>query len=101
MLTHIVWWTFKEAARGKSGAENAAEVRAALNGLRGKITELIDLSVSLTVLDSSTEKAELILVTRHDNAEGLAAYAAHPDHQKVAALLKEAAASRKALDFTD
>lgn len=101
MLTHIVWWTFKPQAGGRSGAENAALVTAMLKDLRGRIPALKDLTVSATVLEASTESAELVLVTRHDDAAGLAAYAAHPDHQKVAAVLKDAVATRNALDFTD
>ena len=101
MLTHIVWWTLKPEAGGKSAAENAASIRQALSDLRGRIPELRELAVSTRILDSSTESAELVLVTRHDDAEGLKAYAAHPDHQKVVVMLKEAAASRKAIDFTD
>ena len=101
MLTHIVWWTLKPEAAGKSAAENAAAIRQALLDLRGRIPELRDLTVSTRILDSSTENSELVLVTRHDDAEGLKAYAVHPDHLKVGAMLKEAAASRKAIDFTD
>lgn len=101
MLTHIVWWTFKPEAGGKSGAENANAVRTALQSLRGNIPELKELSVSLTLLDTTTENAELVLVTRHDNAEGLAAYAAHPEHQKVAGMIKEVVASRRAIDFME
>ena len=98
MLTHIVWWTMKKEAMGRSGADNAAFIRSQLEGLRGRIPELKELFVGTDVLPGGTEEAELVLVTRHESAEGLAAYAAHPEHQKVVAMLREAAATRRAID---
>lgn len=101
MLTHIVWWTFKPTHGGKSAADNAALVKERLEALRGIIPELRDLYAGVRLLESSTEKADLTLVTRHEDAAGLAAYAAHPEHQKVVALLKEVTASRRAIDFLE
>jgi hypothetical protein len=101
MLIHIVWWTFKPEALGRSASDNAKLVKNMLEGLRGAIPELKDLRVGTDLLNSSTEAADLVLVTRHDNQEGLAVYAAHPEHQKVVAVLKEATATRKALDFME
>jgi hypothetical protein len=91
----------KAEAEGRTGAENAARIRSALDNLRGRIPELKELHVGTNVLPSSTEPAELALVTRHDDAAGLAAYAAHPDHQKVLAILKETTSTRRAIDFMD
>lgn len=99
MLTHIVWWTFKAEALGRPAPENAAMVKDRLEALRGRIPELKELQVSVAPLPSSTEQADLVLVTRHDDARGLSAYAAHPEHQKVVALLKEVVETRKAIDF--
>jgi hypothetical protein len=91
----------KAEAEGRTAAENAARIRAALQNLRGRIPELKELHVGSEVLPSSTESAELVLVTRHDDAAGLAAYAAHPEHQVVLAILKETTSSRRAIDFMD
>lgn len=101
MLTHIVWWTMKNEADGKSAQENIALIKSALEGLRGRIPALKELAVGANILPGSTEEAQLVLVTRHEDAAGLAEYAAHPEHQKVVALLKNATASRKAIDFMD
>ena len=101
MLTHIVWWTITDTADGKSAEDNARRIKADLEALRGRVPSLRELTVGFELLPTSTEQASLVLVTRHDDAEGLAAYAAHPEHQKIAALLKEAASSRKAIDFVD
>lgn len=101
MLTHIVWWTFKAEAQGKSAIENATLVKSMIEGLLGRIPELKAVSVGRDLLETSTETADLVLVTRHDDAAGLAVYAAHPEHQKVVEILKEVAASRKAIDFIE
>lgn len=101
MLTHIVWWTMKDTANGKSAEENIRLITSGLESLRGRVPSLRELTVGSEILPGSTEQVSLVLVTRHDDAEGLAAYATHPEHQKVAALLKEATASRKAIDFID
>ena len=99
MLTHIVWWTLKPEAHGKTAAQNAVVIKGQLEALYGKIPSLKKITVGMEILGSSTEALDLVLVTEHDNAEGLAAYASHPDHMQVAVYLKEAAASRKAIDF--
>lgn len=101
MLTHIVWWTLKPEADGRTAAQNAALLKERMEALAGRIPSLKDISVGVTVLGSSTEEAGLVLVSRHDDAEGLAAYIAHPEHQAVGAVLKELVASRKAIDFLE
>ena len=101
MLTHVVWWTLKPEAQGRNAAQNAALLKERLDALRGRIPSLKDLSVGVEVLGSSTEQAGLVLVSRHDDAEGLAAYVSHPEHQAVGAILKELVATRKAIDFID
>ena len=101
MLTHIVWWTMKDNAGGRTADENIRLIRSQLEDLRGRIPSLKEIRLSTEILPGSTEPASLVLVTRHDDAAGLAAYAEHPEHQKVAVLLKEAAASRRAIDFIE
>ena len=101
MLTHIVWWTLKPEALGRTAAENAALLKERLEALRGKVPSLKELHVGVDMLDSCTEEAGIVLVTRHDDAEGLAAYIAHPEHHAVGVVLKEVVASRRAIDFLD
>lgn len=101
MLTHIVWWTLKPEADGKSAAENAALLRERLEKLQGLVPSLKGISVGLRVQNTSTETADLVLVTRHDDAAGLAAYAAHPEHLAVGDILKNVVLSRKCIDFLE
>ncbi|MDL2316926.1 Dabb family protein [Desulfovibrio sp. OttesenSCG-928-A18] len=101
MFTHIVWWTFKPEAQGRTGEENANLIRERLLALKERIEALKDISVSTQIQEGSTEAAQLVLVTRHDDASGFAAYASHPKHQLVLALLNQCTDSRKTLDFTE
>jgi hypothetical protein len=99
MLTHIVWWTLKPEAEGRTAAQNAAHIREQLYALKGVIPSLKNIRLSSELLSSCTESVDLILTTEHDDAEGLAAYATHPEHKKVAEYIGKVAASRRALDF--
>ena len=99
MLTHVVWWTLKPEAQGRTAVQNAALLKERLEALRGRIPSLKEITVGVEVLGSSTEEAGLVLISRHDNAEGLAAYVNHPEHQAVGVILKELVATRRAIDF--
>ena len=101
MLTHIVWWTLKPEAQGRTAAQNALMLKERIENLRGKIPALKDISVGVEILNSSTEEAGLVLVSKHDDEEGLAAYIAHPEHQAVGGIFRELVATRKVLDFFD
>ena len=101
MLTHIVWWTLKPEAQGRTAAQNAILLKERLEALRGKIPALKDISVGVKALASSTEEVGLVLVSRHDDAESLTAYINHPEHQAVGVILKEVVATRKAIDFLE
>ena len=46
MIRHIVWWTLKPEAEGRSAAENAELMKKAARGLIGKIPGLLSLDIS-------------------------------------------------------
>ena len=99
MIKHIVWFTLKEEAEGASAAENAEKMVAMLRALEGKIPTLNSIQVSKDFLETTSEDVQVILVSTHDDAEGLAAYAGHPEHLKCVEVIKHVIASRKAIDF--
>ncbi len=99
MLTHIVWWTLKPEAEGRTALENAEFIRERLYALKGAIPSLKSIRLSSECLGSCTEGVDLVLLTEHDDAEGLSAYATHPEHKKVAEYIGKVAGSRRALDF--
>jgi hypothetical protein len=99
MLKHIVWWTLKDEAEGASGAENGRRMLDMLRGLEGRIPTLLSIEVTMDFLGSSTEPCQILLQSSHDDAEGLKAYAEHPEHMKCVEFIKKVVASRKAIDY--
>ena len=99
MIKHIVWFTLKDEAEGATAAANAEKMVTILSNLEGKIPSLKTLDVSKEFLDSTTEEVQVILLSTHDDAEGLAAYANHPDHLECVEFIKKVISSRKAIDF--
>ena len=93
MVRHIVWWTLKPEAEGRTAAENAKLIR--------QIPSLKSLEVSYDLLPTCTMPVNVILMTTHDDAEGLKAYAEHPAHVAVGKeLIKLVTESRQAIDYT-
>ena len=91
MVRHIVWWTLKPEAEGRTAAE----------ALMGQIPSLKSLEVSYDFLPTCTMPVNVILMTTHDDAEGLKAYAEHPAHVAVGKeLIKLVTESRQAIDYT-
>lgn len=99
MLHHIVWWTLKEEAEGRTVEENAKRLAGLGNALRGKIDELLSIEFSVNIASTSTLPAHLVLHSTHKNADDLAAYATHPLHVAFGKELKPCVASREALDY--
>ena len=46
MVRHIVWWTLKPEAEGRTAAENAKLIKQRLEALMGQIPSLKSLEVS-------------------------------------------------------
>ena len=90
MVRHIVWWTLKPEAEGRTAAENAKLIKQRLEALMGQIPSLKSLEVSYDFLPTCTMPVNVILMTTHDDAEGLKAYAEHPAHVAVGKELERA-----------
>ncbi len=99
MLHHIVWWTLKEEAEGKTAEENAQYLVELGNALAGKIEELISIEVSMNIVSTTTLPAHLVLHSTHKDPAALAAYATHPAHVEFGKALKPCVDSRQALDY--
>ena len=101
MVRHIVWWTLKPEAECRTAAENAKLIKQRLEALIGQIPSLKSLEVSYDFLPTCTMPVNVILMTTHDDAEGLKAYAEHPAHVAVGKeLIKLVTESRQAIDYT-
>lgn len=98
MIRHIVWWSLKDEANGKTADENAWDLLKASSSLRA-IPEMLSLEVSRRVEESSSVRAGLVLTTTHKNREDLESYRNNPIHLQFAAKLNELVCSRNVIDF--
>ena len=82
MIRHIVFWKLKDKTEDGTLLENAAAIKAGLEGLVGKIDGLLNLCLYSEVRD----------------AEALAFYRDHPLHKAVQALVHRSMTERVAFD---
>lgn len=98
MVKHIILWTLKEEYTDAQKAEIRAGIKEGLEGLKGQIPGMIDISVRTEYLPSST--VDVMLDTTFENVEALAAYATHPKHVAVAdSKVRPYTANRACMDF--
>ncbi|MEV0590715.1 Dabb family protein [Nonomuraea cavernae] len=90
MLTHVVLMKFADPG-------DAPEAKKLLEGLRGRVEQIGDLSVGLDVIGSEVSY-DLCLTTTHDSAEALRGYQEHPAHLEVATWLRPRLAARAVVD---
>ncbi|MBO4747558.1 MAG: Dabb family protein [Clostridiales bacterium] len=82
MVKHVIIWTLKDEYSNEEKAAIKAEIKAGLEGLKGKIDGLTDIKVYTEGLESSN--GDLMLDSTFVSEEALKGYAVHPDHVAVA-----------------
>ncbi|MFC6235469.1 Dabb family protein [Leucobacter soli] len=97
-LRHIVTWKLSGESRETRDAQ-AAEIVAALAPLARTVPSVRALSVHRNELFDG-ENWDVTLIADFDDAEGLAAYAVHPEHVAAGTVIKGHAVGRVATDFT-
>jgi len=98
MLRHIVMFRFGDGPEGTRREDNARHAKAALEALPAKIAEIDRLEVGLQALDDPTA-CDLVLTVDVADEAALHAYARHPDHLEVVALIKKSASARHVVDY--
>lgn len=97
MLYHNVMWKFKDA-EGKTKAQNVDIVKAGLEALPEKVSEIKSLKfIKNEVVCDRNFDAMLIVVT--ENEADLQAYKVNPEHKKVAAYVAKVTEGRAAVDY--
>lgn len=99
MIGHIVFWTIKPEAGGKTAAENAATMRAMLEALPEAIDVIRDFHVSTRIVDSSMA-VDVLLFSTFDSEADLETYQRHPEHQKCVEFVRQVVASRHVVDYS-
>lgn len=98
MIRHIVFWSLKPEAEGRTAAENGVCLRETALALQGKIPGLLGMEVSLSILDSS-EPVQAALLSTHESVEALRTYMEHPLHLPIIEWMGKVAASRYVVNY--
>lgn len=94
MIRHIVMWKLKETTEDGTKAENAAAIKAGLEGLVGKIDGLLKAEVMVGLPGGM----DLCLYSELTDLAALEAYKVHPLHKAVQALVHRSMTERVACD---
>ena len=98
MIRHLVMWRFKTRAEGRTAAANRERVRQALRALPAQIPGIVEFRVA-SIDDADPEACQLCLDSLFESHEALQAYAVHPAHQAVVALLRKVRSEKRFADF--
>lgn len=82
MVKHVILWTLKEEYSDEQKKEIKKDIKAGLEGLKGRIPGLVDIQVNIDGLASSN--ADLMLDSTFEDEASLKGYAVHPEHVAVA-----------------
>ena len=99
MVKHVILWTLKEEYSDEQKKEIKKDIKAGLEGLKGRISGLVDIQVNIDGLASSN--ADLMLDSTFEDEASLKGYAVHPEHVAVAdGKVRPYTAIRSCLDYT-
>ena len=98
MVRHLVFWTLKPEADGRSAAENGELFKTKSAALLGKVPGLLAMEVSTSVV-SSTDAVDVVLMSTHESVEAYNIYADHPDHLPIKAWAGVVSTSRRVVDY--
>jgi len=98
MIKHIVVWKLKESADGRTAHENAQEMKARLEALRGLVPGLLTLEVGLD-FGRTAASADVALYSEFTDVDALRAYQVHPDHVAVARYVTSLCSERILVDY--
>jgi antibiotic biosynthesis monooxygenase (ABM) superfamily enzyme len=94
MVTHIVFFSFKQPDRDA----HIAEAKRRIEAMAGAIPSLKHLEVGVNF--SEEERAmDMALITRFEDRAGLEAYAVDPVHREVIAYIRTVAEYTKVVDY--
>lgn len=98
MVKHIILWQLKDELTKEQISEVKAGIKSGLEGLKGEIPGLIDITVVTEGLASSN--SDVMLDSTFESEEALKVYATHPKHVAVAdGKVRPYTASRVCMDY--
>ncbi|MBP3543219.1 MAG: Dabb family protein [Lachnospiraceae bacterium] len=82
MIKHVILWKLKEELSEAEKALIKENMKRELEGLKGKVPGLLEMTIQISPLASSN--AEVMLNSTLESEEALKGYAVHPEHVRVA-----------------
>ncbi|ANS73811.1 stress responsive protein [Paenibacillus yonginensis] len=93
MIKHIVLFKLKDRS-----PESVEKTYAVLNGMKGKVEQLVDLHIGKNVVDTP-RSYDLSLEATFRSLEDLQGYQVHPEHKKVIEHISEVRESQSVVDY--
>lgn len=97
-IRHVVSWKLASSDREQHPAQ-AAEIKAGLEGLRGRIEGLSAIDVGINTIGPDSNW-DVVLIADYTDEAALHAYQSHPEHVAVAAFIRPLVSERSCVDFT-
>ncbi len=98
MVKHVILWQLKDELDAEAKIKVRSEIKAGLEGLKGKIPGLLEIHVFTEGLASSN--ADLMLDSSFVDEASLKGYAVHPAHVAVAdGVVRPNAKTRVCMDY--
>lgn len=98
MVKHIVMWSLKDFAEGRSRSENLQEMKIRLLGLKSAIREIQSLEVGIN-FNESEDGYDIVLYSEFGNRKDLDAYQKHPEHVKARDFIRRVRLEKRVVDF--
>ena len=96
MVKHMIIWKFKDELEEKEA--RAKDIKAALEGLAGKIDGLVEMHILTERYECSS--GDLMMDSTFENKEALDLYQSHPLHKEIAnGLVRPSMQERLSFDF--
>lgn len=97
MVFHIVIWDFQQEIPEPRRQQLRETIQTGLEGLKGVVKGLRELSVVTQPLPSSN--GDLLLWSVFSSRQALQDYQQHPAHLEVASLIREVTCNRRCFDY--
>jgi len=97
MVKHRVLFKLKEFSSEKEKALKISEIKSRLEALINLVPPLKKINVGINI--NPKEEFDICLETEHDTLDDLNAYAVHPEHVAVGAIVREVLESRACVDY--
>jgi len=96
MIQHVMLWNYKD----ETTPDQRAHIEAELVALPGRIQSLEDVQYG-PVVGGRNQTFDHCFVMRFASSQDLAEYNVHPEHQKFAAMFRDACAVQVVADFEE